>query len=107
MILCDLPFGTTRNPWDSVLPLDKLFAEYLRIAKRHAAIVLFGQGLFTSQLMQAASDIWRYNLVWDKVLPSGHLNARRMPMRSHEDILVFYSRLPVYNPQMTRGKRNH
>jgi site-specific DNA-methyltransferase (adenine-specific) len=107
MILCDLPYGTTRNPWDSILPLDKLFTEYRRITKPNAAIVLFGQGMFTCQLVQAGPDIWRYNLVWDKVMPSGHLNARRMPLRSHEDILVFYSRLPVHNPQMTRGKPNH
>lgn len=107
MVLADLPYGTTRNRWDSILPLDKLFAEYQRITKYNAAIVLFGQGMFTHKLMTAGEGIWRYNLVWDKVIPSGHLNAKRIPMRSHEDIVVFYKCPPIYNPQKTKGKKNH
>ena len=107
MVLTDLPYGTTRNQWDSILPLAKLFTEYKRITKPNAAIVLFGQGMFTCELMLIGHDIWRYNLIWDKVIPSGHLNAKRMPMRSHEDILLFYKSPPIYNPQKTKGKKNH
>lgn len=107
MVLCDLPYGSTQNKWDSVLPLNHLFAEYKRLTKPNAAVILFGQGMFTAALMVAGKDIWRYNLVWDKVIPSGHLNAKRMPMRSHEDILVFYKEPPVYNPQKFKGKKNH
>lgn len=107
MILCDPPYGDTQNKWDSIIPLDRLFTEYKRITKPKAAIILFGQGMFTCQLMMAGKDIWRYNLIWDKVIPSGHLNAKRMPMRSHEDIIVFYKSPPIYNPQKTKGRKNH
>ena len=107
MILCDLPYGTTRNKWDSVIPFDKLWEQYNRIIKDNGAIVLFAQGMFTAQLMMSNPKMWRYNLIWDKVLTSGFLNAKRMPLRSHEDIVVFYKELPTYNPQMTQGEPLH
>ena len=115
MVLCDLPYGILNksNPkakWDSVISFDKLWEQYKRIAKDNAAIVLFGSGMFTARLMQSNEKMWRYNLVWDKVLKSGFLNANRMPLRQHEDICVFYKRLPTYNPQMEKcapHKRNH
>lgn len=95
MILCDLPYGVLNksNPsakWDCELPLDKLWEQYLRIIKPNGAIVLFGQGMFTAKLMMSQPKLWRYNLVWDKVGKSGFLNANRMPLRQHEDIMVFY-----------------
>lgn len=107
MILADLPYGQTKNKWDSVIPLEKLWKQYKRIIKDNGAIALFGQGMFTSELMASNKSWWRYNLIWDKVLPSGFLNANRMPLRSHEDIVVFYKKLPNYNPQKVKGKKNH
>ena len=107
MILADLPFGTTQNKWDSVIPLDRLWKQYKRIIKDNGAIVLFGQGKFTAEMMLSEPKLHRYNLIWDKVLSSGFLNANRMPLRSHEDIMVFYKRLPKYNPQKTKGKPNN
>ena len=106
-IQCDLPYGQTQNEWDSAIPLKELWEEYIRIIKPAGAIVLFGQGMFTAELMQSQKKRWRYNLIWIKNRCTGFLNAEKMPLRTHEDILVFYSSLPTYNPQMTRGERNH
>lgn len=107
MILADLPYGTTRNKWDSVIDLEKLWEQYNRITKPKGAIVLFGQGTFTAKVILSNEKMHRYNLIWDKVLTSGFLNANRMPMRSHEDIMIFYKKLPTYNPQKVLGKKNH
>lgn len=107
MILCDLPYGVTRNSWDSEISLDKLWKEYKRITKPNAAICLFCDGMFMAKLMMSNHSMWRYNLVWDKVLASGFLNANRMPLRRTEEIAVFYSKQPTYNPQKTKGKPNH
>lgn len=104
MILCDLPYGiTARNKWDEVIPFEPLWKEYNRITKDNAAIVLFGAGMFTAKLMMSNPKMWRYNLIWEKTQPTGFLNANRMPLRSHEDICVFYKKLPTYNPQKTTG----
>lgn len=107
LILCDLPYGVTRNSWDSQIQLDELWEEYKRITKPNAAICLFCDGMFMAKLMMSNPSMWRYNLVWDKVLPSGFLNANRMPLRKTEEIAVFYSKQPTYNPQKTKGKPNH
>lgn len=107
MILCDLPYGNTKNRWDSVIPFEKLWNEYNRIIKDNGAIVLFSQGMFTADLMKSNIKMWKYNLVWDKVLSSGFLNANRMPLRQHEDICVFYKKQPIYNQQKTIGEKNH
>lgn len=108
MVLCDLPYGqTARNKWDNVIPFEELWKQYNRIIKDNGAIVLFANGMFTSNLMQSNKKYWRYNLVWDKVLPSGFLNAKKMPMRNHEDICVFYKKTPTYNPQMWEGEECH
>ena len=103
MILCDLPYGTTRNKWDCVIPFQKLWEQYNRIAKDNAAIVLFGSGMFTADMMQSNRNMWRYNIIWEKTQPTGFLNAKKMPLRSHEDICVFYKKMPTYNPQKTAG----
>ena len=112
MILCDLPYevlnkGNKNASWDRLLPFDQLWEQYNRIIKDNGAIILFAQGMFTAQLMMSNPNMWRYNLIWDKILTSGFLNAKRMPLRSHEDILVFYKSLPTYNPQMTIGEPLH
>lgn len=114
-IICDLPYevlnkGNKHAQWDKMLPLDELWPQYNRIIKDNGAIILFGQGMFTAQLMMSNPKMWRYNLIWDKNAPTGFLNANRMPLRSHEDIVIFYKYLPTYNPQMTKceaHKRNH
>ena len=103
-IVCDLPYGVLNKQseggsWDSVIHLDLLWEQYRRITKPTAAIVLFGQGMFTSDLMQSNRKMWRYNLIWDKMRATGFLNSARMPLRQHEDICVFYEKLPTYNPQ--------
>ena len=105
MILCDLPYNVTRNKWDVLIPFDALWEQYNRIITDNGAIVLFAQGMFTSDLMKSNKKMWRYNLIWDKVLKSGFLNANRMPLRQHEDICVFYKKLPIYNPQKFEGEK--
>ena len=107
LILCDLPYGRTQNRWDTVLPYSQLWDRYLRIIKDNGAILLFADGLFMAELMLSNKKMWRYNIVWDKVLTSGFLNANRMPLRSHEEIVVFYNKQPTYNPQKTIGEKNH
>ena len=107
MILCDLPYGTTKNKWDEIIPYKPLWEEYNRIIKDRGAIVLFGQDKFTAKTMLSNIKNHRYNLIWKKVLPSGFLNANRMPLREHEDIMVFYKKLPTYNPQKVKGKPCH
>lgn len=111
MILCDLPYGVLHrdNPyaqWDRMLPLEPLWEQYERIIKDNGAILLFAQGMFTAKLMVSNPKLWRYNLVWDKCRVTGFLNANRMPMRCHEDICVFYKKLPTYNPQYEDGEPN-
>ena len=99
MVLCDLPYGTTNNKWDMVIPFDLLWKQYNRIIKENGAVVLFGDGMFTAKLMQSNETTWRYNLVWDKRRGCDFLNANIKPMKSHEDILVFYKAKPTYNKQ--------
>ena len=103
MILCDLPYGTTHNKWDSQIPFDKLWSEYERIIKDNGAMVFTGQGLFSARMIVSNEKLYRYSLIWEKTKAGGFLNARRMPLQAHEDILVFYKKLPTYNPQMTEG----
>lgn len=103
LILCDLPYGVTHNKWDSQINLHLLWKEYERIIKNNGAIILFAQGMFTAELMKSNPKLWRYNLIWQKTQPTGFLNANRMPLRCHEDICVFYKKLPTYNPQKTTG----
>ena len=107
MILCDLPYGITKNKWDSVINFDNLWMEYKRIIKDNGAIVLFAEGMFMADLMESNKNMWRYNLVWDKIIPSGFLNANKMPLKRAEQILVFYKKLPIYNPQMELGEKSH
>ncbi len=107
MIFADLPYGTTQNQWDVIIPPDKLWEQYERIIKPHGVILLFGQDKFTATMMLSNPKLHRYNIIWDKVLKSGFLNAKKMPLREHEDIMVFYKFLPVYHPQMVKGAKNH
>ena len=104
MILADLPYGTTACDFDTIIPFEPLWEQYERVIKDNGAIVLFGQGLFFVDLINSNIKLFRYDLVWDKQLISGFLNANRMPLRVHENIAVFYKKLPTYNPQYTEGR---
>ena len=104
MVLCDLPYGTTRNKWDSVIPFEPLWDHYKRIVKDNGAIVLFGQEPFSTELRHICLTMYRYDLIWEKTKAGGFLNAKRRPLQAHENISVFYKRLPTYNPQMREGK---
>ena len=90
LILCDLPYGVTANSLDVPIPLEPLWKQYRRIIKDGGAILLFAQGTFFVDLVNSCRDLFRYDLVWDKILPTGFLNANRMPLRVHEQIAVFY-----------------
>jgi len=99
MILCDLPYGMTKNSWDVVIPFDKLWCEYNRIIKDNGAIVLFGSQPFTSLMITTNLNMFRYCLVWEKNKFSDFLNSKRKPMKTNEDIAIFYKKQPTYNPQ--------
>ena len=99
MILCDLPYGMTQNKWDSIIPLDSLWKEYNRVIKDNGAIVLTASTPFDKMLGASNIKNLRYEWIWKKNNVTGHLNAKRMPMKEHENILVFYKKQPTYNPQ--------
>ena len=103
MILCDLPYGTTQNKWDSVIDFNELWSEYKRIIKPNGAIVLTSQGLFTAKLILSNEKWFKYKIVWEKSKSTNFLNAKKQPLRKHEDICVFYKKQPVYNPEMRDG----
>lgn len=107
MIICDLPYGKTQNKDDKPLQFDLLWEQYKRIIKDNGCIALFGQGTFYVDLVNSNRKWFRYDLVWDKVLTSGFLNAKKMPLRQHEQIAIFYKNLPIYNPQFMQGKPLH
>ena len=100
MILCDLPYGTTRNCWDKMIDLEKLWEQYERIIKDNGAIVLFAQTPFDKVLGVSNLKLLKYEWIWEKPQGTGFLNAKKMPLKNHENILVFYKKLPIYHPQM-------
>jgi site-specific DNA-methyltransferase (adenine-specific) len=104
MILCDLPYGTTQNKWDTVIPFEPLWREYWRVAKPRAAVVLTAQCPFDKALGASQIEYLKYEWIWEKARATGHLNAKRQPMKSHENTLVFYREQCVYNPQMIPGE---
>ena len=106
-ICCDLPYGCTQNKLDVIIPFEPLWKNYERLIKDDGCIALFGQGLFYVDLVNSNRKLFRYDLVWDKVLTSGFLNAKRMPLRRHEQIAIFYKKMPTYNPQFTVGEPLH
>ena len=104
MILCDLPYGTTQNQWDSIIPLEPLWEQYNRVIKDHGAIVLTAQTPFDKVLGVSNLKNLKYEWIWKKNRGTGHLNAKKMPMKNHENVLVFYKKLPRYTPQMRAGE---
>lgn len=104
MVLCDLPYGTTRNKWDTVIPLNLLWNQYERIIKENGAILLLAQTPFDKVLGASYIKWLKYEWIWEKDNSTGFLNANKMPLKKTENILVFYKNLPTYNPQKTVGK---
>ena len=104
MILCDLPYGTTKNKWDSIIPLNDLWNQYERIIKENGCIALFGQTPLDKVLGSSNLKLLKYKWIWEKESGTGFLNAKQMPLKNHENILIFYKSLPTYNPIMTDGK---
>lgn len=107
MILCDLPYGTTYAKWDSVLDLDALWKEYLRLIKDNGAIVLTASQPFTSQLVMSKPDLFRHEWIWDKKNAANFANAKIGPLKQHENVLVFGKNKVKYNPIKVQGKPNH
>ena len=104
MIFVDLPYEVTaNNSWDNIIPFEPMWKQFERIIKDNGTILLFAQGLFSAKLALSNEKLYRYDIIWEKTTPTGFLNANRMPLRSHEQILVFYKNLPTYNPQKTTG----
>lgn len=103
MVLVDLPYGTTQNKWDSCIPLEPLWEQYLRIVKKNGAMVFTAQTPFDKVLGVSQLDILKYEWIWEKTKATGHLNAKKQPMKAHENILVFYREQCTYNPQKTPG----
>jgi len=105
LILADLPYNLTQAEWDQEIDLNRLWIQFRRIIKERGAIICTASGIFTGKLMMSAPDLFKYSLVWKKNKVTGWLNAKKMPMRAHEDILVFYKKLPKFNPQKTSGHK--
>jgi hypothetical protein len=101
--IADPPYGTTACAWDSVIPFAPMWACLKQVVKRDGATVLFGSQPFTSALVMSNPTMFRYELIWEKVRPTGFLDANRKPLKAHDNVLVFYAEQPTYNPQMTRG----
>jgi DNA modification methylase len=104
MVLCDLPYGTTRNPWDAIIDLVQLWQEYERIIKHNGVIALMAQGLFTAKLIMSNPSLFKYKIVWIKSQATNFLNAKKQPLRKHEDICIFYKAQPTYHPQKAKGE---
>jgi len=107
LILTDLPYAVTANKLDILIPFEPMWEQFNRVIKDDGCIVLFAQGLFYVDLVNSNREMFRYDLMWDKVLTTGFLNAPKMPLRQHEQIAVFYKRQPKYNPQFTKGNPCH
>jgi site-specific DNA-methyltransferase (adenine-specific) len=103
LVIADLPYQVTNCSWDIMIDIKQLWIEYERIIKDNGAILLFAQPPFNAELIKSNSSLFRYEWIWEKSHSTGHLNAKKMPMRAHENILVFYKKLPTYNPQKTLG----
>lgn len=103
MVLSDLPYGTTRCRWDTPINLQELWEQYRRVVKENGAIALFSAQPFTTELISSNKAMYRYEWIWRKTQPSGFMNAKKMPLRTHENIEIFYRKPPTYNPQMTHG----
>ena len=107
MVLTDPPYGTTQNKWDTVVDMEAFWKEIKRVTKKNSAILIFTQMPFTATVVMANPKMFRYEWICEKHKPTGFLNANRMPLKAHENVLVFYEKLPTYNPQMIQGKPHY
>ena len=105
MVFADLPYGRTQNEWDKLVPMENLWRELYRVCRRDAAMVFTAMQPFTSLLVCSNPSAFRYEMIWQKNKVRGFLNAKRQPLRVHENVLVFYREQPRYNPQMTTGHK--
>lgn len=103
MIFSDLPYGTTQNAWDSEIDLEKLWEQYCRIIKENGCIALWAQSPFDKVLACSNMKMYRYEWIIEKTKATGHLNSKKMPMKAHENILIFYKKATKYRPQKTQG----
>lgn len=103
LIFVDLPYGTTQNDWDVIIPLDKMWEMFYKVLKEDGRIVLTAAQPFSSQLIMSNLKDFKYDIIWEKTISSGQLNVSKQPLRSHEHILVFYKKFSVYNEQLTKG----
>lgn len=104
MILTDLPYGITNNGWDKILPFDQLWEQYKRIIKKNGAVALFAMNKFMGKVIESNLKWFRYEWIWEKPNTRGFLNSHYMPLKCHENILIFYKHKPTYNPQFAWGK---
>jgi site-specific DNA-methyltransferase (adenine-specific) len=104
-VIADIPFGTTQNEWDQVIPEKDLWASIDLCRRPETAIALHAQSPFDKRLACSRLEMFRYEWIWEKTAATGHLNAKKMPLKAHENVLIFYERLPTYNPQKTTGHR--
>ena len=104
MVLCDLPYGTTQNGWDQMLPMDILWEHYWRILSPRGVVALMSHGPFTAHVILSCEQHFKYKVIWVKSKATNFLNAKRQPLRKHEDICIFYNRQPHYDPQMSVGE---
>lgn len=102
-IICDPPYGTTACKWDTIIPLNKMWEKINKLIKHNGAIVFTSSQPFTSKIVASNYEMFKYSLVYEKTTPTGHLNSKIMPLRCHEDILIFGNGKLLYNPQKTFG----
>ena len=107
MVLTDPPYGTTQNKWDTIIDMGLFWKEIKRVTKEHSAIIIFSQMPFTAKVVMSNPKMFRYEWIAEKHNPTGFLNVKHMPLKCHENVLVFYEKLPTYNPQMIQGKQHH
>ncbi len=105
LLFTDMPYGTTMNHWDRKPDLPRLWAEYMRVIADDGCIALFSASPFDKELAMSNMQMYRYEWIWEKSLATGFLNASKMPLKAHENILIFYKKLPTYNPIMTKGHK--
>lgn len=103
-IFADLPYGLTKNVWDIPIDINKLWIEFKRIIKERGIIIFTAVEPFTSHIVNSQTKMFKYDIIWQKTIPSGQLNVKTRPLKIHENILIFYNKTPVYNEQMTQGK---
>ena len=104
MVFADLPYGTTQNKWDTIIPFEPLWEQLLRVGKHNTAYIFTATQPFTSMLVMSNLSMFKYEIIWQKTIGSGQLNIKHQPLRKHESILVFYANKPIYNEQKTEGK---